>query len=296
MEQFHRICREFIENTTTSADFVNFCPDVALSYNLKGGLHIFGLDYRGGTTKPIYSMLNPMKVWLSETMYSQGDPYLKPILYHDISFRYTYRSCLTASIGYHHAPKCFNELIVPSELGDNITVMKYAQFGRNQRLYAILKFDKTFFNDLIRFNGSTTYRYTRTRTGESGSSADFTASNFNIEGFLSWKISKKKGWHTGAGLYFFTPSKRVGLTATTKSGLNVGLSKSFDFGLEVSFRYHQSLKKRTLTYYSDDYSYSTTDPDMLKPQFKINIEYVFGNHKVEKLNHMSGTTMDNMLR
>lgn len=296
MEQYHRKGIEELGGEVNSADFLNFCPDVGVSSSIKGGLHTVGIDYRANVVKPMFEQLNPMKVWISETMYRQGDPYMKPFLNHNISVRYGLFGIIHTSASYRYSPKNRNEIILPSPNEPGVTVLKSTLLGQSHSVDIRINFEKWFFDKTFKVNGSANYIWSKSYSGDTRILDDVASSFFNIEGGILWKLSKRYDYQLWAGAYYFTPSKSPGLTSPSKAGINLTLARGFNCGLDLQLVYSQLLTKNNLRYHSNAYEYTTNFIDARKPSFTFIIEYVFGNNKVQKTNMFVGSQLDGILR
>ena len=82
-------------------NYLNFFPSTAISYNLNKD-NTIGFNYSRRIDRPNYQDLNPFENKLDQLTYEKGNAFLKPQYANNFELNYTFKSMVTASIGYSH--------------------------------------------------------------------------------------------------------------------------------------------------------------------------------------------------
>jgi len=88
-------------NQTTKNSYLNVFPNLAVQYS-KSAMQQFGLSYRRSIQRFGYDIVNPFIVYQSQYSYSQGNPYIQPMLMNSIEFSHSYKYQVFTKLGYTH--------------------------------------------------------------------------------------------------------------------------------------------------------------------------------------------------
>lgn len=114
--------------------YVQLFPSLALQYNLHK-LHTIGINLSRRIERPNYQQLNPFKYFIDKTIYSEGNPYLKPASFYATSLTHTFRQQFVTSLTLGINKGIITEVIQPSEHDTgSVTVQTYKNL--DQMLFA----------------------------------------------------------------------------------------------------------------------------------------------------------------
>lgn len=82
-------------------NYLDFFPSTAISYTLNKDNSI-GFNYSRRIDRPNYQDLNPFENKLDQLTYEKGNAFLKPQYTNVLELNYTFKSMVTASVGYSH--------------------------------------------------------------------------------------------------------------------------------------------------------------------------------------------------
>ncbi len=88
-------------NQTTKNSYLNVFPNLAVQYS-KSAMQQFGLSYRRSIQRFGYDIVNPFIVYQSQYSYSQGNPYIQPMLMNSIEFSHSYKYQVFTKLAYTH--------------------------------------------------------------------------------------------------------------------------------------------------------------------------------------------------
>lgn len=86
-------------NQVNKAHYFNLFPSVSFGYRLTDK-HQVGIGYNKKIDRYNFDVVNPFIMYRSQYMYSQGNPYLKPSLYHTVEASYSYNNELFVAADY----------------------------------------------------------------------------------------------------------------------------------------------------------------------------------------------------
>ncbi|WP_423737953.1 TonB-dependent receptor domain-containing protein [Chitinophaga caseinilytica] len=270
-------------NDTT---YLNFFPSVFFSYNASKD-HQWGVSYSRRLQRPSYDDLNPFEFYIDRYTKGAGNPNLRPQFSNNFDLTYTFKSFLTAAVGYSHTKDMLSRILEPSvdeATGDTtIVTYKYMNVAKKDNVnlnlsapYEITKWWKTF-NTVSVF-------YNRFQTEVKGEVLDRSSGGFF--GQTQHTFTLGKGYTTEA--IFWYNSRQV-----AGEGL---FEMEPMYALNLGFQKQILKKKGTIKLNVQDVfqtqrfrgNYHVTNRDIaLKTgwdsrQVRLNFSYRFGNSNVKE--------------
>jgi len=114
-------------------DYLNLFPTVYLSYKLDStGDNQLILSYGRRINRPYYQDMNPFISPLDKFTYYTGNPLLKPMFSHDITFTYSFKSYFSTSLSYVRTRNEINETIEINS--DKLYYSRPGNIGQSQNI------------------------------------------------------------------------------------------------------------------------------------------------------------------
>lgn len=272
---------------TFSRSYWNIFPDLSALLDLADGNHSISLDFSRSIVRPFYNHLNPFKIWTSETTYSMGNIYIKPMIFTDLNLKYVFKNDYIFGISYSYGDDAFSEYTYTGK--DNTTVNSLANFGSEQTLSFYLNVHKVLFHGFWRMNVNSSVDYEKIDGTIDGQDAGYDnwAATFGTRNIF--RLSARKGITGTISYNYYTPSKSVFKIGKDKHLLNVSVSKQFKFGGILSLDLLNLLNYTPASHYdSDTYSYYNT-PRTNNTSVQLRFTMRFGKSQVKGAKDRSST-------
>ena len=143
VEQTHIHGDQRTTGETFTRDYLQFFPNVSLSFNTPNQKHIFGIDYYLFGWRPRFSQLNPFKYWTSPNTYREGNPNLKPGKVHSLSLTYNFLQWYQASMGGSIFPDIIGSYT--TQEGNGISKTGYGDLGNVKTVGFSLRAYRSFW-------------------------------------------------------------------------------------------------------------------------------------------------------
>jgi hypothetical protein len=272
---------------TFHRNYWNFFPQLSLLLDLANGNHSLSLDFSRSITRPFYNNLNPFKIWTSETTYSMGNIFVKPMIFTDVDFKYTLLRDYILGISYSYGSDAFSEYTYTAN--DNTTVSSLANFGSEQTLSFYVNLHKIFLNGLWRMMINAEADYDKVDGTIDGLDAGYKKWSANMEIRNIFYLSQKKGITGTVSYNYYTPSRSIYKVGHDKHLLNFSIRKQFKFGGTLSLDVLNLLNYTPSYHYdAEDYSYKDT-PHTNNISVQLKFAMKFGQSKVRGARDRSAT-------
>lgn len=100
-EQTNTEGRSVTLNQVNKNSYLTLCPNVSIQYSLSD-IHQFSLSYQKGIERFGFDVVNPFVRYISQYSYSQGNPYIRPSISHNLALSWSWKNEFMASISYGH--------------------------------------------------------------------------------------------------------------------------------------------------------------------------------------------------
>lgn len=129
-----------LSNTVTGIDkqdYFSFFPNANLSVPLnKKESHTLIFSYSRKINRPWYSNLIPRREALSENMYFEGNPHLKPAYSNDYSISWVFKKRYNLTLGVQQVDDALSQVITSETVGDvNVLIVRPANLQKNNNFY-----------------------------------------------------------------------------------------------------------------------------------------------------------------
>ncbi|MFI5186898.1 MAG: TonB-dependent receptor domain-containing protein [Chitinophagales bacterium] len=257
--------------------YTDLFPSAAVTFN-KNPMKQWSFSYSRRIDRPSYQNLNPFEFNLDKYTFQRGNPNLQPQYTNSFGITNIYKYRLVTTLNYSHVSDVFT--IVPKSEGTkafitNENVASQDIVSLNVSMPVQYKWYSLFFNVnsyYSKFSGHT-----------SDFNANVSVFSFNVYAQQTFKLSKTT---TGEISGFYTaPSIWQGAFKTKQLG-------SVDIGLQQSILKGKATVKASVTDVLNTFHWSATNNTTSQEvrvnggwesrQFKINLNYRFGNNKVKQ--------------
>lgn len=117
-------------------------PSIGISYNHKQWSH--SLNYRSGTYRPRFALLNKNTSYMNRFLYQEGNPGLKSQFYHRIQYSLTWKDYLFASLSYTYNKNFIGSyMYAPSETSP-VQYYTWTNYDKQQQIAALLNLHHRF--------------------------------------------------------------------------------------------------------------------------------------------------------
>lgn len=278
VENTHTQGSQLQDGQTDTQDYTDLFPSFSISWNIPQGSQSLSLSYSNYINRPSMLMLNPYKIWSSNTTYSQGNPYLKPVYSHDISLSYSLLNKLTIYARYSYSSPLTSSYTINT--ADGMTISSYANTGRRNGFTVIAEFN-TMVGNFWQPSVSGWANYANIKSKAEGNNIH------SSEWFLL--LTQKNTFHLSRTHHLTatfsqtvaTPHNYGFYKEEWKYSISAGLSKSFYFGLEADLYVSLPITgyKNYRQYTTPDYSYNLYNHNH-QYSVSLTISYSFGKKQV----------------
>ncbi|MCB0646395.1 MAG: TonB-dependent receptor [Saprospiraceae bacterium] len=212
-------------NQSVRRSYLNMFPTLGVRFAGKSG-NSLSFQYGRRINRPDYQLLNPFKIQVSETSYTQGNSFLRPEIVNNVELGYTLQYRFTFKVAYSQTNDQMTRLLGPDEADPRAGYLTWENLA-SQKIYsgsASLPFDVTkWWNCYLSLSASLT---DNTADYGGGKTVDVRAAGYSIYQQHTFKLGKHwKGefssWYSGpgvwGGVFLYDPSY------------------SLDFGLQRKF-------------------------------------------------------------
>ncbi|MFT4568473.1 MAG: iron complex outermembrane receptor protein, partial [Saprospiraceae bacterium] len=259
--------------------FSRLFPTAYFSYNQSKD-HQYNLSIGGRVNRASFRDLNPFRIYLTNTAYFEGNPFIQPSYTYTFNFNYVYKGKYTTTAYFNRQQNGFGTLFVPypedrvlATLRDNFYNANY--FGIGEIFSLDISNRWSIQNQVyLMYNHTSTYN-----------NYDALAQN-GFQYYLSnnHNITMGKGWNTQLNTWYNSSAKsnifKVDSTWNVSIGIkNKLLNDKLQISLNVNDIFNQSGLDRlsseingVLNSYGQNYS---------SRSIRLTVSYNFGNEKID---------------
>jgi hypothetical protein len=222
VEQTNTFGNSVTANQVDKNSYVDFFPNISLGYT-KNDDNVFGLSYRKSISRFGFNVVNPFIIYQNRYAYSQGNPNIKPEIYHSAGFSYTYKQAYSFAVDYAHGVKTLGEVYLSGP--SNITISSYANYNTSDILYFSFSVNKDIAkNWMVSFNPM--YGYISLNNATENISAGPAKKLWIGQVQCSNNFTFKKGWGAELSLMYISPFQYGSYTTKTTFNTDLGISKT----------------------------------------------------------------------
>ena len=293
MEQTHIHGDQRSTGETFTRDYLQFFPNVSLSFNTLNQKNIFGINYFLFGWRPRFRQLNPFKYWTSQSTYRVGNPNLKPGKTHFLTLSYRFLQWYEASVLASITPDIVTSYTVQD--GDGVSKTGYGDLGRSRSVAFSLSAYRSFWGGRYYVQAEARVGYGRQKGKVKN---DFVNQRYwggSCNLINTFFINKARDFSLRLVYDFSGRGHEMAETRPVKHLVFATLSKTFSFGgtLELGFSGTFPWKEKSF-YETPSYYYqsrSLTSPT----KFVITFSQKFGKKRVRGADKRSNSKFDSRM-
>lgn len=268
---------KYAEEKDFTRDNWDIFPSASVNYSPNDDNNL-SLAFSSGIRRPEFVLLNPFRIYTSETVYRENNPFLKNMKTYSLDFTYALKSKYILQINNFHSRNAWSLFRIPD--GNNTTREMFDNYGKANILDATLMWNESLFDGLWYVNYSAGGYY-GTSNGSIGDTR-IDVSHFTPHAYLANYLSIPRLWDLQIMVSYYFQGKEKLASVDREPTHNLGFSVSKQLGnFNVSVGMNDALNwKIRESYAIDGYSYHTvTRPN--RRNAWITIAYNWGNQKVK---------------
>ena len=222
MEQTNTTSNSITTNQVNKNSYVDFFPNINVGYT-KNENNVFGLSYRKSINRFGFDVVNPFIIYENKYAYSQGNPNIKPEIYHTAEVSYTYKQAYSITLDYMHGVKTLGEIYLSGT--NNVTISSYANYNNSDIFYLSFSANKSLTKKWdISFNPM--YGYISLKKGVENISKGTDKKKWVSQISCNNTFSFTKGWVAELAAMYVGPFQYGSYSTKTMFSSDFGVSKS----------------------------------------------------------------------
>ncbi len=101
--------------------YIKIFPSAFFNYTASDD-NSFGLSISRRLDRPSYKQLNPFRLYINNSTYAEGNPYLQPQFTYAVELSHTYKQQITTTLSYSVTSNQMVTVLIPSPTQDKITI------------------------------------------------------------------------------------------------------------------------------------------------------------------------------
>lgn len=262
---------------TNTREQLNFFPSLAVMYN-QSDKNQFGFSYRKSIDRYSFDVVNPFVTYVSQYLYSQGNPYIRPSLGHSFELSYSRNNELFVSVNYQHYSD------VPAEIyrkdTGNVVISTEVNLKSADAVNGSITYSKGLLNN--KWMSTNTAMITYAKYNEPGSA--------NLDNALLGAYVKSnniftiaKGFSAELSGYYFSSIVFGVYKYKPRYAVNAGLSKSILHNAgKLTFNVTDVFNSLITRYNIASFGVTSYNENKVESRFaRLVFSYKFGNQKVK---------------
>ncbi|MDY0931905.1 outer membrane beta-barrel family protein [Chryseobacterium sp. CFBP8996] len=296
-------------------DYNNLLPYLSINYAINDKNNI-SYAFSSRMRRPSFWELNPVRNILTETNYTQNNPFVKASSTYNQELTYMFKNSYFLILNHSYFKDQITQVPLQGyakSMDGKITeqnVLRYIRtnFGDKQEMSAMLGMNKTFFNQYLTMNFNVGVQHNVNNGSLSVDptngdifldkegkqivySNNIKSTSILIQTNNTIRLDKKKTWFLGVN-YFFVDKQQIELGMLKNlSSLDVSLKKNWN---DWTFALNITDVLRTNIVEIEDYqangNYNYVRNDQFRRGGTFSITYNFGNQKVKKVRDIEGAS------
>lgn len=296
-------------------NYNNLLPYLSVNYAINDKNNI-SYAFSSRMRRPSFWELNPVRNILTETNYTQNNPFVKASSTYNQELTYMFKNSYFLILNHSYFKDQITQVPLQGyakSMDGKITeqnVLRYIRtnFGDKQEMSAMLGMNKTFFNQYLTMNFNVGVQHNVNNGSLSVDptngdifldkegkqivySNNIKSTSILIQTNNTIRLDKKKTWFLGVN-YFFVDKQQIELGMLKNlSSLDVSLKKNWN---DWTFALNITDVLRTNIVEIEDYqangNYNYVRNDQFRRGGTFSITYNFGNQKVKKVREIEGAS------
>ncbi|WP_299681231.1 outer membrane beta-barrel family protein [uncultured Tenacibaculum sp.] len=284
-------------NQTNINSYNKLFPSVFIGYN-PSKENMFNLSYSRRIKRPSFELLNPFRFYINSISYQEGNPFLNPQISENIELKHIYKGKLISKAFVSYVDDGYFNIIRAEDGTQQRIVVTYENFYKAYN-YGLTE---TFLYNPTKWWNMTTQATlsrmdTRYKDGFNLNAELLSGWNFQLYNRNTFQLNEAKTIQAETTLIYASPQKLMYFSVSEMVNLDLGLKFSMldkklncTLALNDIFR-RRATKVNTKTNGIDQTYYNYFDTR----NFKISLNYSFGNKKI-KVNQRSSGNEDEQNR
>lgn len=298
-------------------NYNNLLPYLSVNYAINDKNNI-SYAFSSRMRRPSFWELNPVRNILTETNYTQNNPFVKASSTYNQELTYMFKNSYFLILNHSFFKDVITQVPLQGyakSMDGKITeqnVLRYIRtnFGDKQEMSAMLGMNKTFFNQYLTMNFNVGVQHNVNNGSLSVDptngdifldkdgnqivySNNIKSTSILIQTNNTIRLDKKKTWFLGVN-YFFVDKQQIELGMLKNlSSLDLSLKKNWN---DWTFALNITDVLRTNIVEIEDYqangNYNYVRNDQFRRGGTFSITYNFGNQKVKKVRNIEGASDD----
>lgn len=298
-------------------NYNNLLPYLSVNYAINDKNNI-SYAFSSRMRRPSFWELNPVRNILTETNYTQNNPFVKASSTYNQELTYMFKNSYFLILNHSYFKDVITQVPLQGyakSMDGKITeqnVLRYIRtnFGDKQEMSAMLGIQKTFFNQYLTMNfnvgiqhninnGSLAVDPTNgdifldKKGDQIVYSNNIKSTSILIQTNNTIRLDKKKTWFLGVN-YFFVDKQQIELGMLKNlSSLDLSLKKNWNdwtFALNITDILRTNIVE--IEDYQANGNYNYVRNDQFRQGGTFSITYNFGNQKVKKIRNIEGASDD----
>ncbi len=235
MEQTHIHGDQRTTGEIFTHDYLQFFPNVSLSFNTLNQKNIFGIDFSMLGLRSRFNRLNPFKYWTSPNTYRVGNPNLKPTQDYFLSLNYRFLQWYEVTVRGLIFPNLTTSYTMQD--GNGISKTGYGDLGNSKSAALALSAYRSFWGGRYYVNADVSFGYGRMKgkVGDDIVSQRHWGGGCNIINTLY--LNKARDFSLFLYYDFSTRGHEMAETRPVKHLIIAKISKTFAFGGSLALAY-----------------------------------------------------------
>ncbi len=277
-------------NQTNINSYNTLFPSVFIGYN-SSKKNMFNLSYSRRIKRPSFELLNPFRFYINSISYQEGNPFLNPQISENLEFKHIYKGKLISKAFVSYVDDGYFNIIRAEDGTQQRIVVTYENFYKAYN-YGLTE---TFIYSPTKWWNMTTQATlsrmdTRYKDGFNLDAELLSGWNFQLYNRNTFHLNEAKTIQAETTLVYASPQKLMYFSVSEMINFDVGLKFSMlDKKLNCTVAVNDIFRRRatnvnTKTNGIDQSYYNYFDTR----NFKISLNYSFGNKKIKVKKHNSG--------
>lgn len=268
----------------------NIFPSAAINYSPNDN-NSFSLSFSSGIRRPEFTLLNPFKIYTSETVYRENNPFLKNMKTYNFDFTYVLKNKYIIQISQFKSKNAWSLFRVPLP-SSNITKELFDNYGDGSITNLNFMWNESLFDGIWYVNYSIGGYYATSKGKIENTTIDVSSYVPNI--YLSNSLLILPKWKLRAMITYYFMGKEKLPSVTRKPTHDLGFRINKQIGnLNLSAGVNDILNSKIKeSYVTQDYRFISEIKNNRR-NFWISATYNFGNQKVKGARNRRTNTVIN---
>ncbi|WP_298782003.1 TonB-dependent receptor [uncultured Polaribacter sp.] len=277
-------------NQTDTNSYNKLFPSLFLGYN-PSNINMFNISYSRRIQRPSFERLNPFRFYINSISYQEGNPFLQPQISDNLEFKHIYKGKLISKAFVSYIDDGYFNIISAEDDEQQRIVVTYDNFytAYNYGLTETLLYNPTKW-----WNTTTQATLSRMDTHyKNGFDLDaelVSGWNFQLYNRNTFHLNEEKTIQAEATFIYASPQKLMYFSTSEMVNLDVGLKFSLlNKKLNCTLAFNDIFKRKAMDVNTKTNGIDQTYYNYFDTQnFKISLNYSFGNKKIKVKQHNSG--------